>query len=180
MATYISLLRGVNVSGQNKLQMSALKTMFEKLHFTNVVTYIQSGNVVFTCEEQDPSILEQRIAAQIKNDFGLEVPVLVLTSEMLKRIINLNPFALDDHDQDTLLHVTLLADTPSRQLSPEMITSKQLPDEKVAVIGKTVYLYCPNGYGKTKLHTNFWENQLKVQATTRNWKTICQLNQLAN
>lgn len=176
MNAYISILRGINVSGKNIIKMEALKQLFEGLGFQNVTTYVQSGNVIFSVKQMDIQKLENLIRLQIEKDFGLKVPVIVLTKEKLKQAIDKNPFA-NDKDQ-TFLHFTFLAQN-SVSYSYESIENKKMNGEEIHIDKNVVYLYCPNGYGKTKLTNTFLENKLKVTATTRNWKTITELLKIA-
>ncbi|ODS84971.1 MAG: hypothetical protein ABS46_02385 [Cytophagaceae bacterium SCN 52-12] len=169
METYISILRGVNVGGQAQIKMEALKKSYEKLYLSNVATYIQSGNVIFDAGETDTRIIENRICSQIEADFGVKVPVIVLTWGSLKKIIEENPFTKDPGKDLTFLHVTFLAETP-KQYDKESIEDKKQGDEEIRFSEKAIYLYCPHGYGRTKLNNNFLEKKLKVGATTRNWK----------
>lgn len=170
MKTYISILRGINVSGQKLIKMEALKKAFEELQFKNVTTYIQSGNVIFQYSSAESAELEQKISGQIQKKFGFEVSVLVLLPGELKKILDNNPFANYPMKDISFLHVTFLASVP-KEPDLETIAQKQAPGEEFRLIGEAVYLYCPNGYGKTKLTNTFLENKLKVGATTRNWKT---------
>lgn len=174
MTTYISLLRGINVSGKNIIKMDDLKKMYEKLNCKNISTYLQSGNVVFTAEENNKTELETKITGQIKNDFGYEVPVIVLTISDLKQITDNNPFLQEPDKDQTFFHVTFLSGKPENY-DPAVITDKKEKGEEIIITEKAVYLYCPNGYGKTKLTNNLIENKLKVGATTRNWKTTTEL-----
>ncbi len=178
MTTYISILRGINVSGQKIIKMDALKNMYEKLNFENVQTYVQSGNVIFSVKEKDTKALEKVISLQIEKEFGFNVPVIVLNTKTLVKIIENNPFAKNDLKETEFLHVTFLADIPPEFDKEKILEKKQLHEE-IAFLPNAVYLYCPNGYGKTKLNNNFLENKLKVQATTRNWKTTNELLKLA-
>lgn len=84
MTTYISILRGINVSGKNIIKMDALKTLYQSLEFDNITTYIQSGNVIFTSSLSDTTLLEQKISGQIKSNYGYEIPVIVMKFEQLK------------------------------------------------------------------------------------------------
>ena len=170
METYISMLRGINVSGQKLIKMEALKKAYEELQFKNVTTYIQSGNVIFQYSSVESFELEQKISDQIQKKFGFEVPVLVLLPQELKEILNNNPFANDPKKDISFLHVTFLASVP-KEPNMEAISQKMAPGEEFSLVGRVVYLYCPNGYGKTKLTNTFLESKLKVGATTRNWKT---------
>lgn len=178
MTTYISILRGINVSGQKVIKMDALKRLYENLGFENVRTYIQSGNVLFSSAAKDPIELESIIFAEIKTEFGFEVPVLVLRIEALEKIVKENPLTIENDKDISFLHVTFLASNPA-DYDLASILQKQQPSEEIAITANAVYLYCPNGYGKTKLHNSFLENKLKTQATTRNWKTINELLKLA-
>jgi len=178
MTTYISILRGINVSGQKIIKMSDLKEMYRNLNFENIKTYVQSGNVIFSSKNKNPKELEKIISTKINSEFGFEVPVMVLNSETLKTIIENNPFSKDSTKDNAFFHVTFLAEKPAT-IDKESILEKKHAHEEIAFTPNAIYLYCPNGYGKTKLNNNFLENKLKVKATTRNWKTTQQLLKLA-
>lgn len=175
MKTYISILRGINVSGQNLIKMNALKEAYTDLGLKNVNTYIQSGNVIFQSEEGE---LKQKISEQIQKRFGFEVPLIILSVDDLKQIVENSPYKDDVTKDISHLYVTVLS---SKLVNPniELAKAKQSPKEEFVVIENIVYLYCPNGYGKTKLTNVFWENLLKMKATTRNWKTINELLRIA-
>ena len=166
MPTNISMLRGINVSGQKIIKMEALKNLYASLNFKNVKTYIQSGNVIFECRETSPEILKKKIENKIKEKFGFDVVVFIRTKKELQKIIENNPFKNEDG-----LYVTFLTSVPSF-VPTEEINKIKSSSEKFVVSGKEIYFFCPNGYGKTKLSNNFFEKKLKVSATTRNWKTV--------
>lgn len=176
MITYISILRGINVSGQKLIKMEALRKSYEALGFHNVTTYVQSGNVIFTSKTGSSEKLAQRITQQIKKDFGFDVPVLVLTIGKLKAIIAKNPFA---HKEANFIYVTFLASKPEN-FDKKIIEEKKLPVEEIAFTDDAVYLYCPKGYGNSKLNNSLMESKLKVTSTTRNWKTTNELFKIAN
>ena len=177
MQTYISILRGINVGGK-VLKMADLRKMIGKLGFKNVSTYIQSGNVFFQYQIEKPEVLEKLIQDRIKNDFGMDVSVIVLIPDKLKRIINANPFNDDPLKEPQFLHVTFLQTKPGNY-DKESILSKKSGREEIVFTDEAIYLYCPNGYGNSKLSNNLFENKLKVIATTRNWKTTNELLKLA-
>lgn len=181
MATYISILRGINVGGQKIIRMNDLRKLYENLGFYNIVTYVQSGNIVFTEDEKisETGKLEQKISHQIEKEFGFEVPVIILSTDQLKQIINENPFTKDPDKNQAFLHVTFLSSQPA-DYDFKAIEAKKQNGEETAFSGNAVYLYCPNGYGKTKLTNNFIEAKLKVGATTRNWKTVNEILKIAN
>ncbi len=178
MQTYISILRGINVSGQKLLKMDALKAMYENLKFKNVKTYIQSGNVIFQFSEKNNQELEKLIEKTILKTFAFEVPIMVKGINEIENVLNHNPFVNKRKEDITKLHVTFLSEEPEQTLINKLKEGQYNSDEFI-IVGKTVYLFCPNGYGNTKLNTNFFENKLKVKATTRNWKTTNELFNIA-
>lgn len=178
MQTYISILRGINVSGHNLVKMDGLRKSYESLGFQNVKTYKQSGNLIFTASEFDNNELEQIVSGQIEKDFGIVVPVIVLTIDSLKQIVDGNPFLKDSSMDTAFLHATFLASRPLN-FHHKDVEDKRLDGEDVVLTDNVVYLYCPNGYGRTKLTNNFLEAKLKVIATTRNWKTTSELLKIA-
>lgn len=140
MKTYISILRGINVSGQKIIKMDALKKMYTDLHFENIQTYIQSGNVIFQCKETGKPELENRITNQIQNQFGFDVPVIVLDKEELKEIFENNPFLKDQTKELTQQCITFLSSNP-KQFDIETIKLKQTQGEEFTITEKVVYLY---------------------------------------
>ncbi len=176
MNTYIAILRGINVSGHKMIKMPQLVTLFESLHFKNVMTYIQSGNVVFQDNSSDIKRLEKKIEEKIAEQFGFEVPVMVKEKNELISVIENNPFVNTRAVDLSKLHVTFLSQNPEQSNINKIEPDKYKPDEFV-ISGAAIYLFCPGGYGNTKLNNNFFESKLKVTATTRNWKTV---NELVN
>jgi uncharacterized protein (DUF1697 family) len=176
MKTYISILRGINVSGQKKIIMTDLKLLYEALGFSDVVTYIQSGNVVFkTNLKTTTTKLAKLIEDKIKGNYGFEVPVIIRTQNELQNIIDRNPFTNDEIES---LYVTFLSNQPNTNYLEKLENVNYLPD-KFEIIDKEIYLSV-NSYGNTKLSNNFFESKLKVTATTRNLKTIMKLIELVN
>jgi uncharacterized protein (DUF1697 family) len=171
MTTYIALLRGINVSGQKMIKMEELKRSITLLKFDNIRIYIQSGNIIFETVKTDPQFLEKQIGEKILKDFGFPVPVLVISKQDLENIYKNNPFLMKRNEPVDKLHVTFLAAEPDPVLWKKVEEQSFLPDEFV-LSGKVVYLFCPWGYGRTKLSNRFFENKLNLTATTRNWKTI--------
>ena len=177
MNTYIAILRGINVSGKNMIKMPALVKTFENLGFENVKTYVQSGNVIFQSEPKSIEDLEKQIFEQIEKDFEAKIPVIVLESDSILKIQKSNPF-INRKDIDlTKLHITFLSAEPDKENIVKIEPAKYMPDEFV-FDSRAIYLYCPGGYGNTKLTNNFFENKLKVTATTRNLNTVSKLVEL--
>ena len=171
MLTYIALLRGINVGGHKKVLMAELRVLLTKSGLENVKTYIQSGNVIFQSSEKDKSKLENKIHRAIKAKFGFEVPILVRTSEDLKVIFDNYPFL---EEKKVNSYFTILSEMPEKDLVAEA-SQKVYPDEAYVILNGCIYFYCANGCGNTKINLNFFENKMKVNATSRNYKTIVKL-----
>jgi uncharacterized protein (DUF1697 family) len=178
MTTYIALLRGINVGGHKLIKMPALKACFEGLGLSHVQTYIQSGNVVFA-SDVDATGLLPKIRDGIEQQFGFSVELILNDVTAWHKLVEANPFAKDSANDPQYLHLTLLNKIPDEALIREAAAVETGVDEAFAIIDNAIYLYCPNGYGLTKLDNKFWEKKLKVIATTRNWNTVRQLLQLA-
>jgi uncharacterized protein (DUF1697 family) len=177
MKTYISLLRGINVSGQKKIKMTELAILYENIGFQSVQTYIQSGNVVFT-SDKTLKIIRNIIQQSITEKFGFEVPVLVLSSQELDTIVKGNPYLSPEERDIKPYHVTLLSDLPDEKKISSVKEYQDSPNE-FSISGKIIYLKCPQGYGRIKINNTFFEKKLGVGATTRNWKTILTLAEMA-
>ncbi|HRI01060.1 MAG TPA: DUF1697 domain-containing protein [Saprospiraceae bacterium] len=175
---YIAILRGINVSGHRLIKMDQLKQMITTLGFHQVSTYIQSGNIVFSTVKKESSIIAEIISTKILEQFSFEVPTIVLLKEEMEQIIKSNPFLKDPKKDPSFFYITLLSEKPNPKLYDLLKAEKNQPDEFI-LEGSTIYLYCPNGYGKTKLTNGFFEKKLNVMATTRNWKTINELLKIA-
>lgn len=178
MESYIAILRGINVSGQKKIKMEDLRQLLAELNFHDIQTYIQSGNVIFEHKKSDPLELAGQIAHQISDKYSFEVPVIVKTAAELEHVLHNNPFLKDRQEDESKLHVTFLSEIPKQELLNKIKELDHKPDEFI-ISDKAIYLFCPNGYGRTKLTNNFFENKLKVTATTRNWKTVNKLVEIA-
>lgn len=174
MEPIISILRGINVGGKNKIPMVELKALYEKNSFKNVTTYIQSGNVVFSSNGKASKELETQIQQMILKKFKCTVPVIVRSVEEMQTVVDRNPFLkMKDIDVEKL-HITFLAENPTKENLEKIKVYNYSPDEYI-INGREVYLSCPNGYGNTKISNTFFESKLKVTATTRNWRTVNEL-----
>ncbi len=174
MVKYISLLRGINVSGKNKIKMEQLKELYESLGFSNVQTYIQSGNVVFENSKDELVVSAKKIEKMIAREFGYSVMVTIRTKRQLEEIISHSPFDDKMKKDISKLYVTFLSDKPSKSSLDSIVLPGKIT-EKWFVVGQEIFLFCPDGYGRTKLNNNFFEKKIKLSATTRNWRTVNKL-----
>ncbi len=176
MARYISILRGINVGGRRKILMADLKVLYKELGFSNVTTYIQSGNVAFDSPKTESQKLSGKIKEAIDKTYGFDVPVIIRTAEEIKQAIAINPFLKGEADIEGLF-LAFLAEEPSKE-NLEKLKSIEFPEDKFEVIEKDVFIYCSGRFSDSKLTNNFFENKLKVAATTRNWKTVKKLHEI--
>ena len=180
MTSFVSLLRGINVTGHNMIRMAELKALYESLGFKNVATYIQSGNVIFQSEEDSPDGVEASIERAIEKKFGFPVTVIVRKPAELARVIKANPFIGRARIDEIRLYVTFLRSRPTPALIKALQPAAAKSTDQYEIVGREIYLHCPDGYGKTLLSNTFFEKQLKVAATTRNWKTVNTLYAMAS
>jgi uncharacterized protein (DUF1697 family) len=174
---FVALLRAVNIGG-TQVSMAELRALFVALGAGDVQTYVQSGNVVFTSDVRDASKLSRTIAQRIRRDLSLDVTVLVRTRAELTKVVAGNPFVKRGVDPKTL-HVTFFVDKPERERI-RSIGDRRSGDDEFEIVGREVFVHCPHGYGRTKINNAFFEKKLGVAATTRNWKTVQTLLQLAS
>lgn len=180
---FISILRGINVSGQKKIKMSDLIALYKSLGFRNIETYIQSGNVAFDIDADidfgDGSDLVNRIEKGIKKQYDFDVPVIIRSKAELQKTIKASPFVKRSDLDFSKLHVTFLESGPNEDALKAFDPPSSARDE-IVIKGREVYLYCPDGYGRTKLTNTYLEKKLAVRATTRNWKTVSKLLEMVS
>ncbi len=154
--------------------MEALKTTLEAIGFTNVVTYIQSGNVFVETEEESGFGVGFKIKQEIFKTFGHEVPVIVIGKNDLELCFKNNPF-LKQKDVDTKkLYVAFISKELSSSAINELKISQFKPDEAV-IDGNRIFIKYDIGAGKTRLDQKYIEKKLNVTATIRNWNTVTKL-----
>jgi uncharacterized protein (DUF1697 family) len=159
--------------------MPDLKRVVEELGFENVSTYGQSGNVIFDCRHAEAAQLGTHIEEKLSEAFGFSTNVIIRTHQELEKIIETNPLVDSAHVARDKLYVTFLADVPDKTVASKLDITPGA-DEKFEIVGKEVYLYCPNGYARTKLNNAVFEKKLRTVATTRNLKTINKLLSVSN
>jgi len=177
MSNYVSLLRGINVGGHNKILMAELRAVYAQLGLDPVRTYIQSGNVVFGGGKGSASAMARTLEKAITDAFGFEVPVVIRTSAEMERVVAGNPFLAEGADPSTL-SVAFLGSAPSESAAAAMAAYTVGPDE-LRVVGLEAYLHYPEGQARTKLTPTFMERSLGVIGTTRNWRTVNTLLDMA-
>ena len=171
---YIALLRGINVGGHKKIKMEARRNSLETLHFKNLKTYIQSGNIIFQFKETSTSKIASLISLKIHEDFSYDVPVIVKTFEEFEFAFLNNPFVEENGIEK--LYVSFLSTKPSNELKKNM---GDFENDHYNIVNDIFYINYEESVSNSKLTNNIIEKKLRLQATTRNWKTISNLYTLA-
>jgi uncharacterized protein (DUF1697 family) len=170
--THVALLRGINVGGKNKLAMKDLAAIFAGAGCSDVQTYVQSGNVVFTPERVDG--LGERIAEEIAGRFGLRVPVILRSAAEMRGVVRGNPF-LKAGVSEELVHVYFLACEAPEKAVVKALDYERSPGDSFVVVGREIYLHLPHGVARTKLTNAYFDRQLGTVCTMRNWRTVLTL-----
>lgn len=169
MPDYVAMLRGVNVTG-HYVKMEQLRGLCIRLGFQKVETYVQSGNIVFEAKTGNPALLSKRISGSILESFGFETPVIIRTSNEMENVVANNPFLKEKDVDSSKLHVTFLREAVPKG-SMKTLEKLATSQDRFYPASREIYLYCPEGYGRTKLSNNAIEKAVSVTATTRNWRT---------
>jgi uncharacterized protein (DUF1697 family) len=156
VVTHVALLRGINLGGHNKVAMADLREIMTSLGHTDVATYIQSGNVVFSTAETDTVALGTAIEKAVEERTGVRSRVLVLSRADLAQIARDNPYP--DEPNLRAVHVVFLPGAAA----PEMIASVAEAQDQVAqkgsrdtaqYVGQALFLHTPDGFGRSELAT---------------------------
>lgn len=176
MTAYASLLRAINVAGNNLIKMAALKELHEALGFTSVSTLLQSGNVAFVGRGK-PAAVARKIEAQIARRFELEITVTVRSAAELDALMAANPFPEVAAEEPGRLLVMFLAGSAEKGGARRLAEAYSGP-ERLQLAGQELFLHYPNGVGRSKLTTALIEKHLGVAGTARNWNTVTKLRDL--
>jgi uncharacterized protein (DUF1697 family) len=169
MFVYVAFLRGINVGGR-VVKKEALKEVFSSLGYQKVVTYKQSGNVIFETDTANPQEVTNKIGEKLRNTLGYEVAVFVRTIPQLKTIINLYPFKGQEKEGNSFL-VTFLFIQPTIFPLQLPLTIPKSTAQVISAKGTEVFSVTHGG-GEGALPNPFLESKLKMRATTRNLNII--------
>ncbi|RCW47167.1 uncharacterized protein (DUF1697 family) [Halopolyspora algeriensis] len=176
MPTHIALLRGINVGGHNKVAMADLREVVRSLGHTDVATYIQSGNVVFSCPETETATLSNALEHAIAEDLGVRVRAVVLSRGELARVIAANPFP--EETSPKCLHAVFRGE----EFGPDEVTAVTVAVQRARerggredahVMGRTLFLHTPDGLARSELATKLVRPE--AGTTARNWATVTKL-----
>jgi len=178
MPVYISMLRGVNVGPHNRIKMDVLRALYESLGLEDPRTYVQSGNVLFRTKEKNPAKLAAKIQDGIQKKFGFNPAVVLRTTEDVRAAVAGNPFAgRKDIEPDKLL-LTFLAGSPAPG-AEKAVSALKGYSEELHLRGRELYIYFPNGAGRSKLPWSQLDKLVGVTGTARNWNSVTKLLEMA-
>jgi uncharacterized protein (DUF1697 family) len=176
MTVYVSMLRAVNVGGTSRIKMDALREVFESMGLQDVRTLLASGNVVFRSGLKDRAQLVKRSMQEIERQLGLHVEIILRTLAEIESLVDRGP-VLSPRADMAKLHVMFLAQMPAGAAQAALVKwhkDSKLP-EMLEIRGPEIYLYYPEGVGRSKLSNAVIENKLGVAGTSRNWNTLTKL-----
>ena len=139
MKRYIALLRGINISGKNKISMPELKAHFTELGYNEVITYLNSGNVAFSTEEADETLLAKKICSMIKEQFSLDIPVYVISREELKNLLNKAPEWWGTADESIYDNLIFVMPSATAEEIAEKIGGPTKELEQVCICDKVIF-----------------------------------------
>ena len=178
MPVLISMLRGINLGSHNRIKMDDLRGVYKSLKLEDPRTYVQSGNVIFRTKEKNLATLAKKIQDAIEKKCKCRPDVILRTTGELKKAIAATPFADRPHLEPGKILVTFLAAEPPQEAEKNLATYKDYPEE-LHLKGRELYIYFPNGAGKSKLPWSSVERLLKVTGTARNWNSVTKMLAMA-
>ncbi len=176
---WMVFLRAVNVGGRNLVPMARLRQVLEEEGFNNVITYLQSGNIVLCSEKLNQSEIEKRIGDLIVQTFSVSVDVFARSGESVKQWLEENPFQNPEQFPGDKVGIALLSQVPDNE-KVVILSSQNISPDEFIIKGSVLYLYCPEGFGKTRFTSAMIESKLKVRTTVRNRKTIEALSKMVS
>lgn len=178
MPVLICFLRGINVGGHAKIKMDALRALFVSLKFAEPQTYLQSGNVVFKTSEGNRELVAKRIKQAMSRKFGCSPEIMLRSVADLRAVVSNNPFAKRTDIVPGKLLVFFLAAQPAGSASVSLRQLAIQPEE-LHLIGRELFIYFPNGVGKSKLPWGRLDKVLQTPGTGRNWNSVTKVLEIA-
>ena len=173
MKKYLALLRGINVGGKNKVEMKSLKTVFEDAGFTEVSTYINSGNIIFKSTEDDEAKIASKIKSVLRDAFGFEIQIIIRSDSNIRKLARMIP---DDWQNDGVqkTDVLFLWDDYDNKKSLSLIKQAKNIDNVLYAKGAIIWNILVKDYGKSGMN-KFVGSKLYKNMTARNVNTVRKL-----
>ena len=169
------LLRGINVGGNNKIAMSDLKALLADLGYDDITTILNSGNAVVSTADSAAKA-ESHVSTAIASSLDLKIEVMARTHDELAAVVDADPLG-SLVTNPSHYAVAFLRSVPPKDALAAVDPQAYAP-ECWKLIGRELFIWYANGQAKTKLVGSFWEKQLKMAATARNWNTVQKLRDL--
>lgn len=176
MGSLVALLRGINVGGHNKIAMAELRSVCTKLGWTDVQTYIQSGNVILRSGDR-AALLESTLEAAIQRRFGLAIPVIVRTEAEWEGYVVSNPFPEVSESEPNRLMLALSKARPNDSAAAD-VRARAVNMEQVVQSADALWLHFPRGAGTSKITPALLDRAVGSTVTMRNWRTVLQIRDL--
>jgi uncharacterized protein (DUF1697 family) len=178
MSVVVSMLRAVNVGGHSVIKMDALRALYTSLKFENPQTYLQSGNVIFKTSERNLDAIAKRIQSAIEKKFDCRPDVILRTTAELRTVVAKNPFAKRPNIEPGKLLIAFLASDPG-DAARKILQDQKFAPEELHVSGRELYIYFPDGMGKSKLPWPRIYKILNTPGTGRNWTSVTKMLAMA-
>ena len=172
------MLRGVNVGPHNRIKMDALRALYESLKLEDPRTYVQSGNVIFRTKEKNSAKLATKIQGAIQKKLDCCPDVILRTPDEMRKAVAANPFPEKVKTEPGKVLLTFLSEEPSRDAAANLANLKGFPEE-LHLKGRELYIYFPNGAGRSKLPWSKVDKLLNVTGTARNWNSVLAILEIA-
>jgi uncharacterized protein (DUF1697 family) len=176
-ATFIALLRGINVSGRNKIPMLELRSLCGEIGWRDVQTYIQSGNLVFKASGP-PARLEVELERALEGRFGLSIHTIVRAATDWPAYVKSNPYPGESKTEPNRVMLAL-SKIPPKQEAVEKLRERLAKGEHIVQVADALWLHYGGGVAKSKLSPALLDRLVGSPVTTRNWRTVLKLNELA-
>ena len=175
--TFIALLRGINVSGRNKIPMSDLRPLCSELGWHDVQTYIQSGNIVFKAGAA-PAKLEAQLEEAIEHQFGLSIAIIVRAATSWPGYVGGNPYP-DVSEREPNRVMLGLSKAAPNQDAVEKLRQRAAPCERIVQVGDALWIHYGVGVAESKLSPAILDRLVGSPVTLRNWRTVVKLGEMA-
>jgi len=178
MPRYLALLRGINVGGRNKVAMADLRDVAAAVGLADATTYIQSGNLLFSCAGADTAALADLLESEIARRLNVGPAVVVLSLAELKQVIADNPYPEETNPK--CLHAVF----HRHEVGPDHVAAVAAAVQRArdtgsrddaAVVGRALFLRTPDGYGRSELAAQLTRSSAATAGTARNWSTVTKL-----
>jgi uncharacterized protein (DUF1697 family) len=170
MTTYVVLLRGINVGGNKRIKMGDLRNALTTAGIENPRTLLQSGNVVVE-SNADTAALADIVETTIQSTFGFQSTVIVRTADEIRDLLTNRPFTAEQIEDGRFAHVGFCRDKPDRD-GFEALQEAHEGSEELKLVGREIFVYYPDGSGRSKVTNSVIEKHLATPTTSRNWNTV--------